>query len=191
MAVALVVLALHAVEVPDETSLSAASRTRFDAVVHLGVLLPISGSWKRGRTIAGAVTLAVERIELDASLLPGLRIQYEWLDAGCNVSQGITSLQALLKNSELSAVIGPGRAPCSPARFHPLQSFALPRPRSYAGTGSLWRSTLRDLFCLRGSGCNDACETTVRVLKRSTSTCACALLYAVSTLSRCWPRRDW
>ena len=114
MAVALVVLALHAVEVPDETSLSAASRTRFDAVVHLGVLLPISGSWKRGRTIAGAVTLAVERIELDASLLPGLRIQYEWLDAGCNVSQGITSLQALLKNSELSAVIGPGRLPALP-----------------------------------------------------------------------------
>ena len=120
MVALLAVLALYAVEVPDETSLS---RTQIDAVVHLGVLLPMSGSWKRGRTIAGAATLAVERIKLDASLLPGLRIQYEWLDAGCNVSQGITSLQALLKNSELSAVIGPGRLPRSPARFHPLESF--------------------------------------------------------------------
>jgi hypothetical protein len=85
-----------------------------EVVVHLGVLLPLSGSWQRGRTIAGAAVLAVERINLDASLLPGSHIRHELLDAGCNVSQGITSLLTLLDNSELSAVIGPGRLFCTP-----------------------------------------------------------------------------
>ena len=76
--------------------------------VRLGVLLPISGSWRSGRAITGAATLAVERINRDASLLMGKTVEYIWLDGGCNASQSLAALTKLLEDANISAIVGPG-----------------------------------------------------------------------------------
>jgi len=74
----------------------------------LGLLLPVTGSWRGGRTIAGAAALAVQRINADSSLLGGMRVEYAWADAGCGVKSGVDALAMLLGSNRLDAVIGPG-----------------------------------------------------------------------------------
>ena len=90
-----------------------------DDVVELGILLPMTGSWPVGRTIAGAAALAVERINTDASLLRGKRLKFTWLDDGCSSSQGQRSMTDLLRDSNITAVIGPGTERPTPSMRAP------------------------------------------------------------------------
>ena len=75
----------------------------------LGLLLPVSGSWTAGRTIAGAAALAVKRINDDAGLLGGMRVEYVWVDAGFTVSAGNEAIAKLLANKDIDAFFGPGK----------------------------------------------------------------------------------
>ena len=79
--------------------------------IRLGVLLPMSGSWHSGRTIAGAASLAVKRINRDASLLGGKTVEYVLLDGGCNATQGLKVAMSLLEDARIGAIIGPGALP--------------------------------------------------------------------------------
>ena len=90
-----------------------------DDVVELGILLPMTGWWPVGRTIAGAAALAVERINTDASLLRGKRLKFTWLDDGCSSSQGQRSMTDLLRDSNITAVIGPGTERPTPSMRAP------------------------------------------------------------------------
>ncbi len=81
------------------------------ASVRLGVLLPMSGSWRSGRTITGAASLAVERINRDASLLCGKTVEISMLDGGCNATQGLKAAMELLEDARISAIVGPGALP--------------------------------------------------------------------------------
>ena len=93
------------------------------ASLMLGALLPLSWSagynWEEGRRIAGALPLAVDRVNADPSLLPGLRLQllpgwpatsqseaFQALDSMCD---GPPALQAFDQASQygIAAMIGP------------------------------------------------------------------------------------
>jgi ABC-type branched-subunit amino acid transport system substrate-binding protein len=90
-----------------------------EEVIFIGILLPMTGSWPVGRTIAGAAALAVERINTDASLLRGKRLKFTWLDDGCSSSQGQRSMTDLLRDSNITAVIGPGTERPTPSMRAP------------------------------------------------------------------------
>jgi ABC-type branched-subunit amino acid transport system substrate-binding protein len=79
--------------------------------IRIGILLPISGEWTGGRTIAGAASLAVEQINRDARLLGGRTVEYTWLDGACNASQSLDAMTELLAGAKLGAIIGPGALP--------------------------------------------------------------------------------
>ena len=73
----------------------------------------MSGSWDVGKRVAGAATLAVERVNADQTLLPGRRLEYSWANSGCSAQQALSAIGKLLGGvSRISAVIGPG---CSSA----------------------------------------------------------------------------
>ena len=64
-------------------------------VIRIGLLLPASGSWTPGRTILGAASLAVERINSDASLLGDKKVEFVWRDSGvCARTLKHASMQA-------------------------------------------------------------------------------------------------
>ena len=76
-------------------------------------LLPIS--MPGGRTVAGALELAVQRVNADPSLLPGLTLKYTYGDSGCSGPKAMTALAHLLaakisgghRFGEVDAVLGP------------------------------------------------------------------------------------
>ena len=80
-----------------------------DELILLAVLLPLSGAWPAGQTVAGAVELAVERVNADATLLPGRTLGYQWRDSACSAPAALNGLGSLIssKDARPSAVIGP------------------------------------------------------------------------------------
>ena len=86
--------------------------TRETGVIRIGLLLPATGSWAPGRTILGAASLAVERINADASLLSDTRLEFVWRDSECSASRGLVALTEMLDQSAVAAIIGPA---CSDA----------------------------------------------------------------------------
>ena len=83
-----------------------------DDVLKIGLLLPITGSWKAGRTIPGAAALAVQRINADPSLLGGMRVEFVFEDVGCGTYRAVSGVQKLLSDPKIDAVFGPGMQPC-------------------------------------------------------------------------------
>ena len=75
--------------------------------IHLALLLPVSGSWDLGKRIAGAASLAVERVNADNALLPRRRLVYSWADSGCSAQQGLAAMGELGRERRIDAVIGP------------------------------------------------------------------------------------
>ena len=63
------------------------------AEVNMIALLPIS--MPGGRTVAGALELAVQRVNADPSLLPGLTLKYTYGDSGCSGPKAMTALAHL------------------------------------------------------------------------------------------------
>ena len=81
--------------------------------IRFALLLPMSGSWRGGPQIAGAAALAVEKVNADATLLPGRRLEYSWADSGCSAKQGLAAMGELATRARVpDALIGPG---CSAA----------------------------------------------------------------------------
>ena len=76
-------------------------------VLKIGVLVPVSGSWAAGRTIAGAASLAVDTINRDAAMLVGRRLEFVWRDSVCSSSQALVALSEMIAESKVDAVIGP------------------------------------------------------------------------------------
>ena len=75
----------------------------------LGVLLPLSGGgWLGGRTIAGAVAIAVDDINTDRWLLRGKTLHYVVEDDQCEASVGLAAASQLLTRGDVQALIGPG-----------------------------------------------------------------------------------
>ena len=74
----------------------------------LSALLPLSGSaqFAGGETIAGALPLAVERVNADPQLLPGYTLDYRYKDSGCSASAALQALGSMA-NGRTDAVIGP------------------------------------------------------------------------------------
>ena len=83
--------------------------------VLLGALLPLSGPWAEGPSVAGALPLAVERVNADPSLLPGLTLEYVVRDSACSVPAALRGFGELTKAIEgrIDAILGPG---CRSAR---------------------------------------------------------------------------
>ena len=80
-----------------------------DDVLKIGLLLPITGSWKAGRTIPGAAALAVQAINADPSLLGGMRVEFTVEDVGCRTYKAVTGVQNLLSDTKIDAIFGPGK----------------------------------------------------------------------------------
>ena len=118
--------------------------------VRLGIVLPISGSWSGGRTIAGAASLAIDRINRDASLLKGKMVDYTLVDGGCNATQGLKATTKLLEDADVVAIIGPGALSFAARLLHRVTK---PTQIGY------------DRF-LGASGCDVGCESTVSLATR-------------------------
>lgn len=75
--------------------------------VKIGVLLPMTGYWPIGKTSASAITIAVDRINRDPSLLPGYKMTFLWNDSMCLAAEGLN--QAVeFHISGVDAIIGDG-----------------------------------------------------------------------------------
>ena len=55
----------------------------------------MSGASPRGRVIAGAAALAIERVNQEKALLPGRLVHYTWADSGCSTKQGLAAMGEL------------------------------------------------------------------------------------------------
>ena len=72
------------------------------------------------KTIAGALPLAVDRVNEDASLLPGRKLDFRWRDSGCSASAALQGLGSLQSGGDhpIDAVIGPGcSVACEPTGY--------------------------------------------------------------------------
>ena len=73
----------------------------------------MSGNWAAGPQVAGAAALAVEKVNLNETLLRGRPLEFNWADSGCSPKQGLKAMGEVLQNQSLiNAVIGPA---CSSA----------------------------------------------------------------------------
>ena len=78
-----------------------------DKEVKIGVLLPMTGYWPIGKTSASAITIAVDRINEDQTLLPGYNMTFLWNDSMCLAAEGLN--QAVeFRISGVDAIIGDG-----------------------------------------------------------------------------------
>ncbi|XP_048576040.1 atrial natriuretic peptide receptor 1-like isoform X3 [Nematostella vectensis] len=80
----------------------------------LGLLIPFKrvaalfgDDFNKGEHFAGAITVAVDEINTDPSLLPGHNISFTWKDTECEELITLREQYSLL-NSQVSAFIGPG-----------------------------------------------------------------------------------
>ena len=98
-----------------------------DFSVHVLVLLEMSGTWNKGRDIAGATELAVQRVNNDDTLLPGRLMKYSWTDSGCSPAKALKVMKEPLRaDSRIVAIIGPGCSfGCEVTSY--LSAGALPR----------------------------------------------------------------
>lgn len=83
-----------------------------DGNLTIGLILPYTVSTGGGRGLAGnhyasAITIAVDNINNDPSLLPGIRLRFVWDDSECSEE---TSIKALISQWErrVDAFIGFG-----------------------------------------------------------------------------------
>ncbi|XP_078374364.1 atrial natriuretic peptide receptor 3-like [Oculina patagonica] len=75
--------------------------------VKIGVLLPMTGYWPIGKTSASAITIAVDKINKDPTLLLGYNISFMWNDSMCLAAEGLN--QAVeFRISGVDAIIGDG-----------------------------------------------------------------------------------
>jgi hypothetical protein len=116
-----------------------------DDVLMLGLLLPVSSSWTAGRTIAGAAALAVKRINDDAGLLGGMRVEYTWSDVGCRPYKAVEGTLKFMADPKIDGIIGPGT----------LATCTSGEPCLRVG----YRSDMTESGCV---GCDDPCQATVR-----------------------------
>ena len=78
--------------------------------LQIAVLVPVTGSWNIGRSIAGAIIVALDEIRNSST---GVELEYTWHDTQCSASGGLLALTGLLeKSGRPDVVIGPG---CSSA----------------------------------------------------------------------------
>ena len=78
--------------------------------LRLGILLPMTGDWPIGRTVIGAVSLAVDDVNNDPGLLPGRKLEYAPVrDDACNKLKALQSLSTIFDvDGPIDFVIGPG-----------------------------------------------------------------------------------
>ena len=81
----------------------------------LGVLMPTSGEWPIGETVAGAVTVAIDKINTDPSLTSlrsgGHEVSFIWQDTMCDQGYGLgVSVDMFImtsqSNTPLDGIIG-------------------------------------------------------------------------------------
>ena len=81
---------------------------RADPVIRVGVLISYGDGLSNASMFANAVSLAVERINNDSSLLVGSRLAFVFAEARCSAPAALAALSELLEEGPLVAVIGPG-----------------------------------------------------------------------------------
>lgn len=75
--------------------------------VKIGVLVPMTGYWPIGKTSASAITIAVDKINRDPTLLLGYNMTFLWNDSMCLAAEGLN--QAVeFRISGVDAIIGDG-----------------------------------------------------------------------------------
>ncbi|XP_070568265.1 atrial natriuretic peptide receptor 1-like isoform X2 [Ptychodera flava] len=85
--------------------------------VTVGVLLPWTGSWPIGSRIAGAISIALEKINNNDTLLPNRTLTFVWNDTQCSAKMCLSEIVDLWRGiPNLHAFIGPGcDVACEPA----------------------------------------------------------------------------
>ena len=78
--------------------------------VKLGVTIPWTGNnWDAGPRLASAILIAIDKVNNDRTLLPGLNLTFEWKDSKCEEAVGLTAAVDLYSTSKpkIHALIGP------------------------------------------------------------------------------------
>lgn len=75
----------------------------------LGIMLPVTGDWKLGRTLAGAAKLAIDAVNADPDILQAKTLEYAWADSGCASAKALAEYEAMKQDDgPFDAMIGPG-----------------------------------------------------------------------------------
>ncbi|KAJ8031037.1 Atrial natriuretic peptide receptor 1 [Holothuria leucospilota] len=78
-----------------------------DEKITLAVLMPFTGSRPLGKTIAGAIPLAVEDVNINPTLLQNKTLDFVWNDTECNARAGLTEAVNFWRYQEpFHAIIG-------------------------------------------------------------------------------------
>ena len=86
------------------------SSTAVKKPIRLGVPIPWSGkNWDAGPRFASGITIAVEKINADPTLLPGYNVSFIWGDSKCDEKTSIGVMTDMLKDDDfpVNALIGP------------------------------------------------------------------------------------
>lgn len=78
--------------------------------IKLGVTIPWTGdNWDAGPRFASGILIAIDKVNNDPTLLPGLNLTFEWKDSKCEESVGLTAAVDLYSTStpKIHALIGP------------------------------------------------------------------------------------
>lgn len=78
--------------------------------VKLGVLIPWSGDkWTAGPRLASGVLIGIDAVNANSSLLPGIKLTFDWRDSMCEESVALTAtVDMYAKTSpQIHALIGP------------------------------------------------------------------------------------
>ena len=93
------------------TSVSAAD----EKTLKIGYMVPMTGSWDIGRSMAAAVPVALDA--LDPSLMGGYKLEYTWRNSSCAPGHALAALTSLLAVG-VDVLIGPAcSVACEPTQL--------------------------------------------------------------------------
>jgi ABC-type branched-subunit amino acid transport system substrate-binding protein len=75
--------------------------------LHLAVLVPTATSWPAGRDSIGAIALAIDDANAHGALGGGRTLKYSWAEVDCDRFQAGTTLNKILADRPVDALIGP------------------------------------------------------------------------------------
>eukprot|EP00794_Sanderia_malayensis_P009713 gene9713-10700_t len=82
--------------------------------ITIGLLAPFTGSWDRAPRFASAVSIAIDHVNNDTTLLSNFHLQFAYRDTSCSESGGVGGAVKLLGNN-VNVYIGPA---CSRSCVH-------------------------------------------------------------------------
>lgn len=81
--------------------------------IYVGGIFPMIGGWPGGQSCLPSAIMALNEVNLNASILPDYKINLNWFNSECNPGKGISNLYEMIfhkkrKQDDVIMVLGPG-----------------------------------------------------------------------------------